>query len=263
MKKILRKAFGNLGGGLARPDPTGHTGLREVFADDTFIVSFPKSGNTWVRFLIAAILDPNEEISFRNIEQRIPDIHKSRTSIKEMPSPRFIKSHTRAFSSYPRFVYVVRDGRDAMISYYHYSINREWFEGSLLEFLDSGVGLQYGSWMQHTMEALDFADTYPDRVLLVRYEDMLESTYDQAIRIADFCRLGSSRSAIGGAVERCSFSRLQEIERRRGGEVEEAPSFTFFRAGIHGQWRSGAVREQLGPFISEAEGALLRLGYEV
>ena len=35
-----------------------------VFPDDTFLVSFPKSGNTWARFLIANLVRPNETIDF-------------------------------------------------------------------------------------------------------------------------------------------------------------------------------------------------------
>ena len=45
----------------------------EVFDDDTFIVSFPKSGNTWTRFLIANLLHPEEPANFDNIDQLIPE----------------------------------------------------------------------------------------------------------------------------------------------------------------------------------------------
>ncbi len=45
----------------------------EVFDDDTFIVSFPKSGNTWTRFLIANLLHPEEPANFGNIDRLIPE----------------------------------------------------------------------------------------------------------------------------------------------------------------------------------------------
>src|SRR5947209_7763262 len=44
-----------------------------VFPDDTMIVSYPRSGNTWTRFLIANLLHPAEEVDFLNIEKFIPD----------------------------------------------------------------------------------------------------------------------------------------------------------------------------------------------
>src|SRR6266478_4226707 len=44
-----------------------------VYPDDTFIVSYPRSGNTWARFLIANLVRPNETVTFANIEKLIPD----------------------------------------------------------------------------------------------------------------------------------------------------------------------------------------------
>ena len=44
-----------------------------VYADDTFIVSYPRSGNTWTRFLIANLLHPEVEVGFANIDSFVPD----------------------------------------------------------------------------------------------------------------------------------------------------------------------------------------------
>ena len=43
--------------------------------DDIFIASYPKSGNTWTRFLIANLIYQNEVIDFSNIEKKVPDIY--------------------------------------------------------------------------------------------------------------------------------------------------------------------------------------------
>ena len=61
----------------------------EVFADDVFIVSFPKSGNTWTRFLIANLLHPEEPATFGNIDRLIPESEGvTRNELKRMPRPR-------------------------------------------------------------------------------------------------------------------------------------------------------------------------------
>lgn len=244
-----------------RRDRARCIGLREVRHDDTFIVSFPKSGNTWVRFLLASMLRPDEEISFRNIERYVPDIHKSRDAIERMSTPRFIKSHDPWFDLFPRFVYVFRDGRDAMISYHRYAVDRGWFEGSLREFVGSDAARRFGSWNRHTLDALEYAALHPARVLPIRYEDMLATPADEARRIAVFCNLPVDDDFISRAVDRCRFSRLQEIERRHGGEIDGEATAPFFRLGVHGQWRHLPDRSELEPFLAEAREALARLGY--
>src|SRR5438132_14035201 len=98
-----------------RPLPT----IR-IRPDDVFIVSYPRSGNTWIRFLLANLLAPHETITFRNIEDYVPDIHKSASALAGWQGHRYLKSHHPYYDSYPRFIYIYRDGRDALVSYYHY-----------------------------------------------------------------------------------------------------------------------------------------------
>ena len=43
-----------------------------VYPDDTFLVSYPKSGNTWVRFLLSNLLFPQEDVGFANINRLLP-----------------------------------------------------------------------------------------------------------------------------------------------------------------------------------------------
>src|SRR6266705_2696851 len=64
-----------------------------IRSDDVFIVSYPKSGNTWVRFLLAHLLAPEKEISFRNIEDYVPNIYKSSRTLEQREGRRYIKTH--------------------------------------------------------------------------------------------------------------------------------------------------------------------------
>jgi len=64
-----------------------------VFPDDTFLVSYPRSGNTWTRFLIANLLFQDQEVSFMNIDYLIPDvININRRELAKIPRPRLITS---------------------------------------------------------------------------------------------------------------------------------------------------------------------------
>ena len=49
----------------------------KVFESDIFIVSYPKSGNTWLRFLIGNLIYNEDQVLFSNIEEKIPDIYQN------------------------------------------------------------------------------------------------------------------------------------------------------------------------------------------
>ena len=92
-----------------------------VYPDDTFIVSYPRSGNTWTRFLLANLVFPDKEVDFTNIEKLIPDTtSQSNLTLKKTPRPRIIKTHEYFDHRYPKTIYIVRDPRDVALSYYEF-----------------------------------------------------------------------------------------------------------------------------------------------
>ena len=58
----VKKAFGLL--------PPGRSLI--IFPDDVILASYPKSGNTWSRFLIANLLYPEQHPNWGNIDRLIP-----------------------------------------------------------------------------------------------------------------------------------------------------------------------------------------------
>ena len=40
-----------------------------VFPNDIFLVSYPRSGNTWIRFLVGNLLNTSDPITFANVER--------------------------------------------------------------------------------------------------------------------------------------------------------------------------------------------------
>src|SRR5271169_1782765 len=104
---------------LAKQDPPRRRLI--VDKDDTFLVSYPKSGNTWVRMLIANFLSPDKPADFRDMNRLVPDPGaQTKRHFAKMPRPRVIKSHSVFDPRFPRVIYIVRDPRDVVISEYHY-----------------------------------------------------------------------------------------------------------------------------------------------
>src|SRR5216117_3316416 len=94
-----------------------------VFPDDVFIVSYPRSGNTWTRFLIGNLLYQDDPVTFSNIERRIPEIYFNPDHVmRRLSRPRILKSHECFQPRYKRIIYIVRDPRDVCVSNYHHNV---------------------------------------------------------------------------------------------------------------------------------------------
>jgi hypothetical protein len=96
-----------------------------VFPDDIFIVSHPKSGNTWTRFLVANLVYPERNPDFANINDLIPDPEDmAKRDLERASRPRILKSRQYFDPRYPKLIYVVRDPRDVVVSEYYFDIKR-------------------------------------------------------------------------------------------------------------------------------------------
>src|SRR6202521_6227208 len=65
-----------------------------IFSGDRFLVSAPRSGRTWTRFLIGNLISASEPITFANIESRFPSIYIcTDRQLRCLPRPRLLTSH--------------------------------------------------------------------------------------------------------------------------------------------------------------------------
>lgn len=204
---------------------------------DVFLVSFPKSGNTWLRFLIANLIDPTKEWNLKNINEMIPGVYNHLNEINVMMGKRYIKSHDQAFRHYPKYIYIYRDYRDVLVSYYFFLAGSGKFKGSISDFVQSRIpSSAFGTWSDHVSKALKDNQVRPDSSLIVRYEDLELDTITQLERIATFIqepmKIHSSE-----IVEKCSFQQLKSLEKKYGRVFDDIHR-PFFRSGRSGDWKS-------------------------
>ena len=273
----------------------------QVLPDDIFLVSYPKSGNTWTRFLLGNLMNPNERITFANVERKVPDIYaKSRKALKRIPSPRVIKSHECFDPRYRHVIYIVRDPRDVAVSAYHYDRKGKnvpdnypietyvatrfmktyeyfgtwgehagsWLVNSknifeLSRLKNSFLGTS-ASWGENVMSWLG-ARGHDREFLIVRYEDLLEDTQREMTRIAEFLHLNASADRIAKAVELSSADNMRMLEAKQSHEWvttrESRKDIPFVRAAKSGQWSQTLPAESVA-LIEESWGPVMRLlGY--
>lgn len=218
--------------------------MLDVRHDDVFIVSYPKSGNTWTRFLIGNLVSP-EGASFKNIEEIIPDIYQhTKDELNNIESPRVLKSHEYFDSRYRKVIHIIRDPRAVAVSYWHHRIKfREIDETcSVEDFVDWFVfqGNQYGTWSSNTEGWLNAKENNRN-ILLVRYEDLISQPEEEIQKIASHMDLNVSDEIIKKAIDNSSFNRMRSLEKEQSKEwkplQKTRKDMNFVRKGRVDSWK--------------------------
>jgi hypothetical protein len=258
----VKKAFGLL--------PPGRNLI--IFPDDVILASYPKSGNTWSRFLIANLLYPEQHPNWGNIDRLIPAPEvMSKRQFERAPRPRIIRTHDAYDPRYKRVINIVRDPRDVALSQHHHHRKRKLiaddhpFESFLPRFL-AGETNDHGSWKQNVGSWL--AARYGDSgFLLLRYEDMLQDTQHELSRICSFLGMEASPERLSLAVAQSSPQEMRKLEQMQAdqcgltkGTRQDLP---FVRTAKSGNWKSDMPESSVAA-IEAAWGPLMQwLGYEL
>ncbi|MEZ6242663.1 MAG: sulfotransferase domain-containing protein [Phycisphaerales bacterium] len=257
----------------------------------TWLASYPKSGNTWVRFILYQCLfgEPKESM---DINRRIPDIHRRLAGdALENPGsgePIFVKTHYELTPKHPelartaRALHIIRDPRDVLLSALNYRRLNGVTEAQLSDrsyaeqFIRVGGDATWrqqgmGTWASHadSWSAADFP------VLTIRYEDLKRDARDVMRGVIDFLGLEVADDALARAVEGSSFERLRAMEIREKADARKKDGLFlgdtrtsrkgvfFMNKGRSGQSLDGAIGPGVDAMFDAAFGkSLARFGYD-
>lgn len=182
-------------------------GIDQILQDDIYVASYPRSGNTWTRFILAYLIHgTNDTLDSRSIDTIVPDVYYSVNRINQQTSRRLIKIHEPVLDACPRVIYVHRDYREALVSYWHFMRRKECFAGTFSEFVRSPATKRHGSWKQHIKALNRRLQRDPSTIHVIGY-DQLRNQFQQTIeRLVTW-------SGIGHGVD------LQQLEQRTAMET--------------------------------------------
>lgn len=213
-----------------------------------FLASFPKSGNTWVRFILSYLIDSSELITVKKLGNFIPDLHvldqlklieNSKSNFREFDF-QFIKTH----DSYSKFyknknkILVVRDGRDVITSYYHYINSRTKKNISIENIIRNENIHNFGSWTEHFNS---WKNHIKNSSALLKYEDLLVDPFQHISKLLKNIGWKKKDHEIIDSIEKSSFKELKKNEKENGimfSDKINDNSVPFFRSGKSGNWKN-------------------------
>ncbi|XP_010523501.1 PREDICTED: cytosolic sulfotransferase 12-like [Tarenaya hassleriana] len=240
---------------------------------DVILVTNPKSGTTWLKALIFALINrkkfhdsqhqhpllthnPHALVPFlEEVYYKYPQVLPDDVVSSSSSCPRFFGAHMAHVSlpdsikgSSCKIVYCCRNPKDMFVSFWHFGQKMASKE-SLFCPIEEAVKLfcegsfLSGSFWDHVLGYWEASQKNPDKVFFITYEEMKERPRTHLKQMADF--LGCSftkeeeeKGMVDEIIRLCSFESLSSFEVNRKGKLPNGiETNTFFRKGKIGGWR--------------------------
>jgi hypothetical protein len=214
--------------------------------DITYIAAFPKSGITYLNFMLFHILFDRPQDARLIDSDYIFDLHESLARVPQQGAvPRYVKIHFPFTSQVPlrqrasRAVYLFRDPIDVMMSVWDFkhltgedglldaspAQDAALFQRFAQQWLASG-GMAYpwaGSWKQNVGSWLDQTEL---PLLVVRYEQLKARPLEELRRILGFLGCHATDQRIAAAIEAGRPDNMRKLESE---EIDKQTSGIFYR----------------------------------
>ena len=240
-----------------------------------YVVSYPGCGRTWLTVLMGKTLidqfrlgeaNPAAITNLADIRRGVPRLEVSHDDRPQHCRPEEVVRDKSRFASKP-VVLLVRDPRDAIISYYFEASKRRGrFEGSAGEFLRHPVGgldtllTYYNVWADNR--------TVPRRFYRVSYEQLHRDPVGELGRVMNAFGVSPPRSLLEGAVEFSRFENMRKLEARGFGRPEldrrdpgDTESFKARKGKVGGyreylspedvEYLNARIAERLSPYYAD------------
>jgi hypothetical protein len=219
--------------------------MRDVY----YIAAFPKSGITYLNFMLFHILFDRPQDAARIDSDYIYDLHESLNRVPPPGEvPRYVKIHFPYSTGLPlrqrgsRAVYLLRDPIDVMMSVWDFK--HLVGEDGLLDATEADEAMKFqqfckqwvttggmfnpwmGSWKSNVSSWLDQREL---PVLFVAYERLKARPFEELRRILRFLGRDATDQAVNAAVEAGKPDNMRKLEST---EIEKGFSGVFYRPAL-------------------------------
>ncbi|KAK3284838.1 hypothetical protein CYMTET_7529 [Cymbomonas tetramitiformis] len=244
----------------------------EAQETDIFVCTYPKCGTTWLQQILQLVLNKNDPKDDKQCSDAIPWLeasfgpklgpggrHDPEKLLTSAPyGLRAYKTHAsysqlqRLFlkgaelGRRPRTVYVARNPKDCAVSLYHHARSKtEWsYTGDWKHFVEELFftgKVESGSWFEHTSEFWKRSQNPEEKILFLKYEDLLVAPENEVRKLLTFLGLELDDEQVTQVVTSSSFAAMKQSYKEPPANEGETP---HIRQGTSGGWRSYFTVEQ-------------------
>ncbi|CAF94448.1 unnamed protein product, partial [Tetraodon nigroviridis] len=233
---------------------------------DVLVVSYPKSGTTWMQEILTLILsrgDPHLSHTVPNWARAPWLEHHYFAELQEaaLKQPRVFTTHLPVHLLGPalqeppgsrvKIIYVSRNPKDVAVSFYHFHQLATFlpefrtFPEFLHHFLEGT--LCYGSWFDH-VKGWTSVRRAPGALLHVAYEQMSLDLRGTIQKVSSYLQRPLAEDEMNSCVKHCSFSSMKENKMVNyslvAKELMDHSKGSFMRKGKVGDWKTMFTEEQ-------------------
>jgi len=252
--------------------------------DDIIIATYAKSGTTWLQQIISQLLFNGEEgleVAEMSpwLDLRIPPKEVKLPIVDAQTHRRFLKTHlpvdALVFSEKAKYIYIGRDGRDVVWSFYnhHSNANQAWYDalndspgrvGPPIEKPPESITRYFNEWLDGDGHPIwpfwENIRTWWDirnlpNVRLIHFADLKRDMTGEIRRIAEFLEIPIDDNVWDSILLHCSFDYMKANATQSvplGGAFWDGGAKTFIHKGKNGRWRDVLKEEEVQRYEKRA-----------
>ncbi len=248
--------------------------------DDIVIATWAKSGTTWMQQIVSQLIFNGEEglnVSEMSpwLDLRIPPAPVKFEALEAQSHRRFIKTHlpvdALVFNPAVKYLYIARDGRDAIWSMHNHMIN---MTPEVMEALNTAPNLVgppvtpppedprqfflewlnedgFPAWSLWENVRTWWAVRDLPNVMLIHFNDLKADMPGEMRRIAKFLDIDVAQETWPAIIEHCSFDYMKSHADKvapLGGAPWKGGAKTFINKGSNGRWRDALTTEDIAAY---------------
>jgi hypothetical protein len=244
----------------------------KVQPDDIFIVTYPKSGTTWMEVIVFGLINNGKAFDedIGDYLTRTPYLERvGAHKVSTVPRPCSIKTHV-PFEHIPyhpqaKYICIVRNPKDVCVSLYQFWVKHAqsyYFECQFDRFFTDFMKgqLPYGDYFQYLRSLMPYKEHA--NVLIISYEQMKRDIHSVIRRVAEFINinLNNQGELLDRVVTFSSFEYMKnnfdKARNNYGTQIMDDTitpkiQLTLVRKGTVGDWKSCMSDEQNEQFDKE------------